>query len=165
MDVIESRNTLKDVFRSYHIQQQQQARQAEGFFQPIMEQLQKAEYETPSNEEIRTFLRQHNITYDFLSPKSELSFTKDPKTNQVRMHLGKNPKTWKEVTLDTNTMKVEGKERVFDIDNNTTWRLLEGKDPKKLGLTARQIKKWTRDYVDMWDDRSTVVTNVKYIRS
>ena len=128
--------------------------------------MKKPEHETPSNEEIRTFLRQRNITYDFLSPKSELTFTKDPKKGTVRMHLGKNPKTWKEISFDTKdgTMKVEGKEKAFRIDNPTTWQLLEGKDPKHLGLTTRQMKKWTKDYVDMWDDRSTVITNVKNIK-
>ena len=163
-ELIESRNALKDLFRSYHIQQQYQAKQAEGYFQPLIDELKKPEYETPSNEEIRTFLKRHNIEYNFLVPKAELSFTKNA-NGEVRVYLGKNPKTWKEITFDKNTMKVEGKEKTFDISNNTTWRLLEGEDPKSLGLSSTQIKKWTKDYIDMQDDRSTVISNVKHIQN
>ena len=166
LDVISSRKALKEMFRNFHIQQQIQARQTEGYFQPLVDKLKEPEYETPSNEEIRSFLKRHSIVFDFLSPKAELSFTKDPQTDNIRVHLGKNPKTWKEVTFNDHdgTMKIEGKEKVFDIDNHTTFRLLEGRDPKKLGLTPTDVKIKTKDYIDMWDDRSTVITNVKNIK-
>ena len=129
MSVIDSLKAVKDMFKSYPIQQQIQARQAEGYFKPLADHLKEPEYETPSNEEIQTFLRRHNIDFDFLSPKSELSFTKDPKLGSVRVHLGRNPETRKEVTCNDKdgTMNVEGKEKQFDTDNPTTFRLLEGK--------------------------------------
>ena len=60
-ELIESRNALKDMFRSYHIQQQRQAKQAEGYFQPIIDELKKPEYETPSNEEIFLQETQHHL--------------------------------------------------------------------------------------------------------
>ena len=74
------------------------------------------------------FFRRHNIVYNFLSRKSELSFTKDPNTGHVRVHL-EDPSSWKEITFDTkdNTMKVEDKEKTFDVGNDTTWKRLEGK--------------------------------------
>ena len=51
-ELIESRNALKDMFKSYRIQQQHQARQAEGYFQPLIDELKKPDYDTPSNDEI-----------------------------------------------------------------------------------------------------------------
>ena len=54
-------------------------------------------------------------------------------------------------------MKVEGKDKAFDISNDTTWKLLEGRDPQSLGLSSSQIEERTKDYTNMWEDRSTVI--------
>ena len=138
-EVIESRLTLRNMYRNYFIQQQQQAQKAEGYFQPIIKNLLKAsKYIKPENEEIKTFLKSNNVEYNFLSPEGELSFTKEPKTGRVRAYLGRNPKTWKEITFtpQKDVMKVEGKDKTFSKSNPVTWKLLEGIAPEELQLPS-----------------------------
>lgn len=162
IELINSRRRLKNAFTTHRLEIQQQAQQAEGVLQPLIKRLDKPKFERPNNEEIRHFLSQHGVTFDFLSPKSELTFVKDD-NNAINVYLGKNPSTWKQVFFDGDKIKVEGKEKSFDKQNNITLKLLEGKDVNNLGLSKSQIKKWTKDYIEMNEDRSTVITNVKNI--
>ena len=57
MDVINSRQTLKDLFRSYHIQQQRRAQQTRGLFDPVFQEINKLKDTEPTNEEIKEFLK------------------------------------------------------------------------------------------------------------